>query len=114
MGVRNTKYYDSKFIELMPTAEPDGQTWGSTWDPPYCYHEGGTNFEKTLKFNVDGSNSGTCGRGEKNEKHYDRCLCCEKLKPIKFSSMSLKPFEGGSGKSTEFLFACGEVRSISC
>lgn len=57
------------------TATPDGQT-GVEYDPPYCYFEGGTNYEQILKFNADGSNTGTCGRGgDKTAENYDRCVC---------------------------------------
>ena len=60
------------------TAEDDEQS-EKTYDPPYCYFEGGTNYEKFLRFNADGSNTGPCGAhsgtGDKSSEYYDRCVC---------------------------------------
>ena len=56
------------------TAEDDEQS-EVTYDPPYCYFEGGTNYEKFLRFNADGSNTGTCGKTEKSTVYFDRCVC---------------------------------------
>ena len=44
------------------SATDDGQN-GVTYDPPFCYFEGGI-----LKFNFGGTNKGTCGS-------YDKCVC---------------------------------------
>ena len=61
------------------TAEPDGQSSGVNYDPPYCYYEGGTGYTKYLRFNADGSNTGTCGKtkwsADKTAENYDRCVC---------------------------------------
>ena len=58
------------------TAEDDEQSEPNqvAYDPPYCYFEGGTNTEKFLRFNADGSNTGTCGQ-YKDSAFYDRCVC---------------------------------------
>ena len=44
------------------TVENDNQN-GVTYDPPYCYFEGGS-----LKFNINGTNTGSC-------TPTDKCLC---------------------------------------
>ena len=39
-----------------------------SYDPPYCYFEGGE-----LRFNSAGTNTGACGAG--SGQGYDQCLC---------------------------------------
>ena len=48
---------------LTDTAAVDDAQSGSTWDPPYCYLEGGE-----LKLNSDGTNTGACSAT-------DVCVC---------------------------------------
>ena len=50
------------------TVEDDRQN-GVSYDPPYCYYEGGR-----LKFNSGGTNTGPC-------KPSDKCLCHKELAP---------------------------------
>jgi len=50
-------------LKLSDTTAQDDRQRGVTYDPPYCYFEGGS-----LKFNSNGQNRGKC-------TVYDKCLC---------------------------------------
>ena len=62
------------------SAVDDGQT-GATFDPPYCYFEGGV-----LKYNSNGQNTGSCSSS-------DQCVCHKGNSPYKtlyFNSAGLQ------------------------
>ena len=50
-------------LGLSDTTASDDYQAGVTYDPPYCYFEGGS-----LKFNVNGLNTGSCSTS-------DKCVC---------------------------------------
>ncbi len=66
------------------SASDDGQS-GVSYDPPYCYFEGGS-----LKLNSDGSNYGSCSTS-------DECLC-DLVPTLPAKPLTLQSSGGRSGR----------------
>ena len=60
--------FAAQYLNLSDTTvKDDSANPNPTYDPPFCYFEGGS-----LKFN-DGSNTGSCGVG--SGSRFDQCIC---------------------------------------